>query len=264
MKNRVISAIIMMLIVIPLMIVGGIPYALGIGLISCIAYKELLDLKKNNKDDFPILIKAIGLISLLMLVYTNYEQYGLLFGISYKIISGIVLFLSLPIIFYKKKYKIVDLLQILSIVIFLGIAFNLFISVYNYSVKYFILLLLTTILTDTFALFGGTLIGKHAFTSISPNKTIEGCVVGSLVSTFVCTIYYINVIGTIQNLFLVIAINLVLSLIGQCGDLFFSAIKREFEKKDFSSLIPGHGGVLDRLDSIIFVLLAFVLVMNYI
>ena len=132
-----------------------------------------------------------------------------------------------------------------------------------FSIKYFILLIMITILTDTFALFGGKLIGKHNFTSISPNKTIEGCLIGSLVSTFVCTVYYINVIKNITNLLQIILVILFLSIIGQCGDLFFSAIKREFNKKDFSNLIPGHGGVLDRLDSIIFVLFAFVFIIKY-
>ena len=150
----------------------------------------------------------------------------------------------------------------LSYVLFLGISFNLIISVYNYDVKIFLMLILITILTDTFALFGGKLIGKHKFTKISPNKTIEGCVIGSLISTFVCTIYYINLINNI-NLFRIIIIILFLSIIGQCGDLFFSAIKREYDKKDFSNLIPAHGGILDRLDSTIFVFLAYVVIMTY-
>lgn len=263
MKKRIISAIIMFIIIIPLLIIGGIPYSLGVGLISVIAYKELIDIRKNKSNDFPNLIKVFGLISMLFLTFSNIDRYGLLFGVSYKLLSGVILFLLLPIIFYKEKYKLVDAFHLLSTVLFLGIGFNLLISVYNYGIKYFILLILITILTDTFALFGGTLIGKHKFTSISPNKTIEGCIIGSLVSTFVCTVYYFNVIINSTSIFNIILIILLLSLIGQCGDLFFSAIKREFNKKDFSNLIPGHGGVLDRLDSIFFVFYAFMLVINY-
>lgn len=263
MKKRVISAIIMFLIIIPLIIIGGIPYSLGVGLISCIAYKELIDIRKDKNNDFPNLIKLIGLISMLVLIYSNIEEYGLLFGVSYKVLCGVILFLTLPIIFYKNKYKLVDAFHLLSTVLFLGIGFNLIISVYNYGIKYFILLILITILTDTFALFGGSLIGKHKLTNISPKKTIEGSIIGSLVSTFICTVYYINVIGNQTNLVSVVLIIIFLSLIGQCGDLFFSAIKREFNKKDFSNLIPGHGGILDRLDSLIFVLFAFLLVINY-
>lgn len=264
MKKRVVSAIIMLLIVIPILILGGIPYSLAIGVISFMAYKELLDLRKDKTSDFPNLVKLFGLISMLFLIYSNFDKFGLLFGVSYKIICGLILLLCLPVIFYKGSYKISDAFHLLATVLFLGIGFNLLISVYNYGIKYFILLILITILTDTFALFGGKLIGQHKFTSISPNKTIEGCIIGSLISTFVCSVYYVNIIGRVNNIVSVVLIILFLSIVGQCGDLFFSAIKREFKKKDFSNLIPGHGGILDRLDSIIFVLFAFVLIINYI
>lgn len=263
MKKRVVSAFIMFLIIIPILILGGIPYSLMIGLVSLIAYKEMIDLRKNKNNDYPNIVKLFGLISILYLIYSNFEKYGLLFGLSYKILCGIILFLCLPTLFFKEKYKIEDAFHLLATVLFLGLGFNLLISVYNYGIKYFILLIMITILTDTFALFGGKLIGKHNFTSISPNKTIEGCIIGSLVSTFVCTVYYLNVINNVTSIFQIILIILFLSVVGQCGDLFFSAIKREFNKKDFSNLIPGHGGVLDRLDSIIFVLFAFVFIISY-
>lgn len=264
MKNRIVSAIIMILIVLPIIAIGGIPYSLAVGLIGCIAYKELIEIRKEKSNDYPVLMKCIGLICMLLLIYSNFEKYGLLFGISYKLLCGIILVICLPIISYKNNYKVTDALYLLSNILFLGIGFNLLISIYNYGIKYFILLILITTMTDTFALFGGTLVGKHKFTSISPNKTIEGCIIGSCLGTFISTMYYINVINLSNNLANVILVILFLSIIGQCGDLFFSAIKREFNKKDFGNLIPGHGGILDRLDSIIFVLFAFILVINII
>ena len=264
MKKRIISAIIMLMIVIPLIVIGGIPYSLAVGLIGCMAYKEIIDLRHDKLNEYPLLMKCLGLISMLYLIYSNFEKYGLLFGVSYKVLCMIILVICIPIILYKKRYNINDAFHLLADVLFLGIGFNLLITVYNYGIKYFILLILITTLTDTFALFGGKLVGKHKFTNISPNKTIEGCLIGTLVSTFVCTMYYINVISSVSNVFSVICVIIFLSIIGQCGDLFFSAIKREYNKKDFSNLIPGHGGILDRLDSIIFVLFAFILVMSYI
>lgn len=264
MKNRISSAIIMLLIIIPIVIIGGIPYSLAVGLIGCIAYKELIEIRKEKNNDYPNLMKIVGLICMLYLIYSNFEKYGLLFGVSYKVICGIILTICIPTIFFKNKYKVSDAFHLLANILFLGIGFNLLISIYNYGIKYFILLILITTLTDTFALFGGNLIGKHRFTEISPKKTIEGCIIGTLVSTFVSTMYYINVIGNSSNIVTTVFIIILLSFIGQCGDLFFSAIKREFGKKDFGNLIPGHGGVLDRLDSIIFVLFAFILVINFI
>lgn len=252
----------MLAIVIPLLVFGGIPYSLGVGLIACIAYKELCDLKSKDKE-LPLAVRIFGLIGMLYLIYSNFEQYGLLFGISYKLICALVLILFIPIIFYKDGYSINDAFLLFSKVLFLGIGFNLLISIYNYNTVYFVLLILITTITDTFALIGGSLIGKHKFTKISPNKTIEGAIIGSLVSTFVSTVYYISIINSGKNIFVVIFLILVLSIIGQFGDLFFSAIKREYNIKDFSNLIPGHGGILDRLDSILFVFLAFTVIILY-
>ena len=118
-------------------------------------------------------------------------------------------------------------------------------------------------ITDSYAYFGGRLIGKtKLIPSISPNKTWEGTIVGSLVGTFVCTVYYLTVIDSNASVFVIAGIVLLLSIVGQLGDLFFSAIKRRFKVKDFSNLMPGHGGVLDRLDSIIFVMLTFTFFLN--
>ena len=127
-----------------------------------------------------------------------------------------------------------------------------------------IYLLLITIMTDTFALFTGMLIGKHKLCEkISPKKTIEGSIGGSLVGTIVPVLFYIFIIDANANIFLLIFITLCLSIIGQIGDLFFSSIKRHYGMKDFSKLIPGHGGVLDRLDSFIFVVLTYLILMNF-
>ena len=265
MKKRVISAVIMLAIVIPLIAIGGWIYSLGIGLVCAYAYKELTEIRRGTKDDYPNLMKIIGLISSLTICYSTFESNGLVFGLDYNILGAVILFLMVPTVFYNnEKYSIEDAFYLLGNVLFLGISFNLFIAVRTSSILYFILLILITTLTDTFAYIGGSLIGKHKFTSISPNKTLEGCVVGSLISTFICTIYYINAIGINSNLLVTILVILVLSILGQIGDLFFSAIKRKYKKKDFSNLIPGHGGILDRLDSLIFVIIAFVVLIGFI
>ena len=75
MKKRVISAIVMLAIVIPLIIIGGIPYSLMVGLIGCCAYKELIDLRKDKLNEYPNLMKYIGLISMLYLIYCSYEKW---------------------------------------------------------------------------------------------------------------------------------------------------------------------------------------------
>ena len=103
------------------------------------------------------------------------------------------------------------------------------------------------------------LIGKHKMISeISPKKTWEGMIGGTVVGVFIATLFYHNFIDNSLQLYILIIITLFLSILGQFGDLTFSAIKRYFNKKDFSNIMPGHGGVLDRFDSILFIMLGFI------
>ena len=110
--------------------------------------------------------------------------------------------------------------------------------------------------TDVFAYVVGKWMGKHKFSSISPNKTIEGCIGGALGAVLMILVYtwVINTYWDMHISYLTIGIiGLVLSIIGQIGDFSASSIKRYVGIKDFSNLIPGHGGLLDRIDSIIFI-----------
>ena len=126
-----------------------------------------------------------------------------------------------------------------------------------------IYLLLITTMTDIFAYVTGMLIGKHKLLEvISPNKTWEGTIGGTIMGVFVSAMFYHTVIDPEFSKVYLLLISLFLSILGQYGDLVFSAIKRYFGKKDFSNIMPGHGGVLDRLDSLIFVLLGFVFFVN--
>ena len=111
-------------------------------------------------------------------------------------------------------------------------------------------------LTDVFAYLTGKAIGKHHFTDISPNKTIEGCIGGTLGATL-CIILYTVLINKFAgfniNVAVISLIGIILSIVGQIGDLSASAIKRYAGIKDYSDLIPGHGGMVDRVDSVIFI-----------
>ena len=110
--------------------------------------------------------------------------------------------------------------------------------------------------TDTFAYLVGIKFGKHKLTPISPKKSIEGSIGGIVGSTLIAIIYtyFINKICNAGISYLEITgIAVVLSVLSQIGDLAASSIKRYVDIKDFGKIIPGHGGMLDRIDSILFI-----------
>ena len=109
--------------------------------------------------------------------------------------------------------------------------------------------------TDTFAYLIGKKFGKHKFSQVSPKKSIEGCIAGT-VGAVIAVIIYTYAVNSIYNLgysyIYVIIVTAILSVIGQVGDFAASSIKRYVDVKDYSNLIPGHGGMLDRIDSLMF------------
>lgn len=260
MKKRVISAAILLIILIPLIIIGKVPFRIAVGLVSLLGYYEIMKIY-----DYPFIVKILGFISLISIVYCNYDGNILGFGLDYRIISITLLITLIPIIFYqvKEKYTIEDAFKLYGFLFLIGIGLNYIILIREFDLKYFIFMILIPIFTDTFAYIGGSLIGKHKITELSKNKSLEGYLIGSIMGTFIMTMYYITVIDKSQNLFIIIGIIFILTIIGQIGDLFFSAIKRQYKIKDFSNLIPGHGGVLDRLDSQIFVAIAFIIFFKF-
>lgn len=109
--------------------------------------------------------------------------------------------------------------------------------------------------TDIFAFFAGRTFGKHKFSKVSPKKTIEGCVGGTLGAVILMIIYtfFVNKYLQMNYSYVYISImGIILSILGQIGDFAASSIKRFVDIKDYSNLIPGHGGMLDRIDSLIF------------
>ena len=109
--------------------------------------------------------------------------------------------------------------------------------------------------TDVFAYCIGKRFGKHKFSKVSPKKSIEGCIAGTIGATILALIYtlILNKGFSFEYSYIIVGIlGIVLSLIGQLGDFSASCIKRYVDIKDYSNLLPGHGGMLDRIDSLMF------------
>lgn len=264
MKKRVLSALIMAIIFIPIAIKGGLLFNLGIYLIALLGLRELIKIRETKKQ-LPIFIYFLSIVMYTVLIFSNIQTTDVLYKIDYRIIVGFFACFLVPLILYhdRSRYSVTDAFFLIGSIFFLGVSFQLFILVRNISLSILIYLFLITIVTDSFAQFTGILIGRNKLLeNISPNKTWEGLIGGTIMGVFVPSVFYLTVINPTFNPWLIALITLFFSILGQFGDLVFSAIKRYYGKKDFSNLIPGHGGILDRLDSIIFVLLGFMFFIN--
>lgn len=263
MKERIISAIFLILIAIPIVIAGDKVFAVSMGVLGLLSLKEILDLKKSH-GVVPNFMQFLFYISLLGVIFITPFDPTYFGNILIPFISFLLLLYLLPTLFYSsKQYTTKDAFYFLGVNLFLGLAFHSIILFRMKSLWLFLYFLLIPIITDNFAFLFGSLLGKHRLApSISPLKTIEGSIFGTFFATIICSGFYFYFVSPEHFVFIII-LTIVLSIVSQMGDLFFSKIKRENGVKDFSNLIPGHGGILDRFDSIIVTAIAFAIVMFY-
>ena len=261
MKKRIIGGAILAAIVIPCFLIGGVVFDIFCGIVGLLALFELINADKDIRKQ-PLALKGVAFISIPLIAFMNLDH-SLITGFDPISILIPIVLLIIPALFLNEKgYGMKEAFRLAFMSIFVGIVTNLYITVFNSNKWLLLWLMLIAMGTDIFAYVGGRLIGKHKFTKISPNKTLEGCVIGSIVGTFIAFIFYTKVF-VVTNGALIFGVTLLLTVVGQMGDLIFSLIKRENNIKDFSHIIPGHGGVCDRIDSLTFIVLVFIIIFRY-
>lgn len=223
-------------------------------IITIVAMGEYL--KAISKVCKPI--KLIGYLSCIIVAIINFIPKQNLIPITMLSIPSILLILFAQVIETDMKTTFKDMAYTLLGICYIPV-FMMFLSLINGMNNGKILLGYIFIAawgTDVFAYCIGCKFGKHKFSKVSPKKSIEGCIAGTIGSMFIMLIYTFvlnNYFSFEYSYFMVGIIGLVLSLIGQLGDFSASCIKRYVDIKDYSNLLPGHGGMLDRIDSVLFI-----------
>lgn len=204
-------------------------------------------------------LKAIPYLTCLGLLFVNGESSIMAYKISFSIFSFLILIILIYALFMTKR-TLVDVCLSCFCMLYIPFLLSFVLNTYyfedigTYAIWF---ILFGACLTDAFAYFVGVRFGRHKLCpNISPKKTIEGAIGGSVGTTIVFIIYCSvlnNYCGFSIQYWEMAVFGLVASIFAQIGDLIASTIKRYVNTKDFGSFIPGHGGVLDRLDSVLFV-----------
>lgn len=267
MKIRLITAAAIIAAGITILVVSGtIAYPIIIALISGISVFEILRVLGYDKK-LPIAIPAY-LIALALPASAYFSIGGL---VTYAALLGAIcyvylLYMLVLSVLSKGKLKLSRMATVFCTVTYVTLAYTAISAIRRLDNG---LLCLMTIfvsswISDSFAFIVGKLIGKHKLIpEISPKKTVEGCIGGIVFATIAMLVFglvidvFFNPI--VVNYTVLGLMGLVLSIISQVGDLVASIIKREEGVKDYGNILPGHGGITDRFDSVYTVaMLAFV------
>lgn len=280
MKTRIISGIVMGVIVAAVLALGflwnPIIITVAIASIAAVAVYELLHNAAGIKSKAAWIGGCVyAFLCVLLSDYNSIEYFisvvlSLDNVLAIPVISKINLAIGIFYIIYSaimtlenhKNFGLAQIAMLCGMPIFIARLFIYFHSVIinDNGIYYLLLLLNFSSVCDMGAYFTGVTCGKHKLCpNISPKKTVEGAI-GGIVSSIIVTVIITLCFG--KSVWLPLILTVPFCILGMIGDLFASAIKRSVDLKDYGSLIPGHGGILDRVDSIIMIVPLMYLMIN--
>ncbi len=273
MLKRIITAAVALCVLVPVLYFSH-THALTALIVLCslVGVWEMLGcigVRKNLSVSIPSLMVAVVLP-----VLSRILQRDKFFEAALSISLVFVLYCLCASVFARKKVSVDETSLSFMSIFYIAIAFSAIILLRDIAVsgKYvYLIVFISAWVTDTFAYFTGMLLGrggKHKLiVDVSPKKTVEGAI-GGVVFCILSLVLYGFIASKVWNAtpnYIALALTgLVLSVISQMGDLVMSLIKRKYGIKDYGKLFPGHGGILDRFDSILAVATALLVITNYV
>ncbi|WP_457552538.1 phosphatidate cytidylyltransferase [Desulfobacula sp.] len=253
--KRWITALILIPILLWILIKGNTAcLAALVSIVSIFALEEYLKIIFGNGDKpVPTAIKIIShTVSTALIITACLGSWEILFLILAINLLGLAVFVLFGFANNHTVFNIIAKQALGVIYIPVSLSLLIFIKEIDGGTFWIIWLLIVVFANDTGAFYFGTFFGKHALSpNISPNKTIEGSLGGmaaSMVTGFIFCQFFFN---DMSLAFLTIPASFLLAIFGQIGDLFESAMKRASNIKDSGRILPGHGGILDRIDGLL-------------
>ncbi|MBQ7399922.1 MAG: CDP-archaeol synthase [Clostridia bacterium] len=252
MKQRIITGAAIALLMIAIFLLSGtVVYPIIMTLLCMIGTWEMLGCirqRGNKLLTIPAMIASVA--SPLASCFYGY-------GSVLVIVMLYITVLLSESVFFDEKVKIINVSEVFMTTLYVVLCFSALLRLryIQTGAEYiYLLVFIAAWVTDTFAYFTGFLFGKHKLIpKISPKKTVEGAIGGVIFCVIAFIVYGIivgNVTDARMNIFVLAVVGFFMSVVSMVGDLIASSIKRTYGIKDYSNLFPGHGGVLDRFDSI--------------
>lgn len=263
MKTRTITALVAAAIFIPFVWMGSWPLQLFIIVLGMIAVYELLKMKKLSLFSLEgIITMATAILLMMPESYLSFIPAGI---DAMLIIYLEALVLLVSTVFSKNDFAFDDAAASVLTSLYVGRGFYYFIQTREIGFWMVMFVLLIIWGTDIGAYLVGRKIGKNKLApAISPNKTIEGSAGGTILALVIAIVYFHYYNPLELSMGLQVMLTIILSVCGQMGDLVESAFKRYFGVKDAGTILPGHGGILDRLDSTLFVMPVFHIFLQFV
>ena len=228
-----------------------------VSIVSIITLREYYECFKRTGKAKPT--QWVGYLNCILITILQFVDKEKLYATMLIVLAMSMLILFIEQIITGGKKTIVDIMVTIfgiAYVPFLLVFFTLLRDKQPMGLIYIAYIFTSAWGSDTFAYLIGKKFGKHKLTPISPKKTVEGAIggiVGALLFSLVYTVVMNNFMHLSINYLHIAIITIVLAIIGEIGDLAASGIKRYCGIKDFSDLLPGHGGMLDRIDSLLLI-----------
>lgn len=264
MKTRVISGAILAVLLVAFLLLGG--YYLGAAtlLISLVAYYELSKACRFHEEGKKVnCLEIIGYGAIVLYyvatIFTPDSADGKMNNQYFILLIALILLEMMLYVFTFPRFNVEQIVASVFAVIYAPLMLSFIYKTreeLDGGIFLAFLIFITSWISDTCAYFTGVAIGKHKLAPVlSPKKSIEGSIGGIVGAAVISGIYgwAVSKYGMMQagNVLVFVCIGAVGSIISQVGDLAASAIKRNHDIKDYGTLIPGHGGIMDRFDSVI-------------